>query len=93
MRLVVLACLAVTGCGFSAEQLAEQKTHREFYARLNAVYDRTEEGQANANCRTKVQFSLASLPRTSFLDLERDARANQLHTECLLFWRRTGRMP
>lgn len=94
MRYLFLAALVLTGC---AAETPEQRLARwDEEARRQIAIDmqrNSPEGRADLSCRARVQFALAGMARTSFLDLERDARANQLHGTCMEHWRRTGQIP
>lgn len=86
MRLVVLACALLAGCGQSPEW-------REALQRRDAAYNASPDGAADMNCQTKVQFAMAGHHSRTFLDLEGTAKANQRHAQCMEYWRRTGQMP
>jgi hypothetical protein len=85
MRAIIVACLMLAGCA--------QPDGESSAAVWREANRDTPAGRADIGCRSKVQFALAGMQRTSFLDLERDARANQLHATCMDYWRRTGQLP
>jgi hypothetical protein len=92
MRLAIVACLVLAGC-MSAEQREAHRQWERDKAAAQAAWAQTPEGQAEANCRTRVQFAMAGFRDPTILGLNAAARGNQLHAECMDYWRRTGQMP
>lgn len=90
MRIVVLACVALTGCSGYLEHVRERQQAQQA---AEHAYLQTPQGAAHVACQTKVQFAMAGYHDPSFTGLEGMARANQLHASCMDFWRRTGQMP
>lgn len=90
--LVIVGVVAVGGCS-TPEQQAERALIEQNAWRARQYRLATPEGQADENCKAKVQFAMASYQARTFLDLEGMARANQMHASCLDYWRRTGQMP
>ena len=100
MRLVVLACVLLAGCGpspqwteMSRAQLAEKRAKAVAAVSQAEAYNSTPTGIAALGCQTKTQFAMAGHRPSSFLDLVGDAKANQMHGSCMEYWRRTGKMP
>jgi hypothetical protein len=101
VRLLVVTCLLLAGCGqgqfFSPEKIAERQAIdarlRTIEASNQARYAASPQGQAQANCRTKVQFAMAAHRPSSIVDLEGFARSEQLMQGCMDYWQRTGQMP
>ena len=101
MRIFVVAGLTLlAGCGLSPEwnewkrqRDADANFQRQFAATQQANYEASAEGRADADCRYRTQAAMASYQGRTFLDLEGTARGNQLHAECMAFWRRNGRTP
>lgn len=92
MRYLFVVAVLLAGC-MSPEQRAERERDARNYALAQQHYLQSPAGQADANCRTKVQFAMGGYRDPSFTGLEGMARANQLHAECMAYWRRTGQMP
>lgn len=93
MRIVVLACLLLAGCGQSLDQRERAAALRAELTASEAAYANSDTGRADLGCRTKTQFAMAGHQSRSFLDLEGTAKANQMHASCMEYWRRTGQMP
>jgi hypothetical protein len=100
MRVVILACLMLAGCGlspdytqWSAEQLAAHRAPAAAATKQREQYAASPSGQADLGCRAKTQFAMAGWRQRSILDLEGAARANQMHASCMDYWRQTGRLP
>jgi len=97
MRLAIVACLVLAGCAAEIAETPEERVRRwdreaqEQIAR--DAHSMSPQGRAEANCRTRVQFAMAGFRDRSILGLEAMARGNQLHAECMDYWRRTGQMP
>jgi hypothetical protein len=86
---VVFGLVLLAGCSTQAEREAH-KAHQIYAQRAFAS---SQAGGADQSCTTKVQFAMAGYRERGVLGLETMARANQLHAQCMDYWRRTGQMP
>lgn len=99
--LLVAVVVLLAGCGpgqfYSPERIEERRAanerQRAAEAAAEQAYMRSEQGQADLGCRFRTNAAMQGWRARSILDLEGTARANQLHDQCMQYWRMTGKLP